>query len=180
MGEAYFKVDSYDKNRFNVITQDNTVVSAYGTEFNVNAYNEDSQFTITLADGNVAISLDNQTEDQTLMPGQKAIIDPKYKSLSVANADTYVETAWKDGKMVFRRENIGNIATRLSRKFGVRIEVKGNVTEDYQLTATFTTESLEDILELLKLSASIDYSITKQKKLDDETFSQKVVTIVCK
>lgn len=180
MGEAYFNVVSDDENRFNVVTSDNTVVSAYGTEFNVNAYNEDSQFTVTLADGNVAISLDNQTDEQTLTPGQKATINSKYKSLSIANADTYVETAWKDGKMVFRRENIKNIATKLSRKFGVAIEVKGKVIDDYQFTATFTNESLEDILELLKLSASIDYSISKQEKLGDETFSQKVVTIVCK
>lgn len=62
----------------------------------------------------------------------------------------------------------------------MRIKVKGNITEDHQLTAAFTTESLEDILELLKLSASIDYSISKQKKLGDEIFSQKMVTIICK
>lgn len=180
MGEAYFKVVSDDKNRFNVITPDNTVVSAYGTEFNVNAYNEDAQFIVTLTSGKVAVALDNQTMKQTLTPGQKAIIDSKMNYLSVSSADTYVETAWKDGKMVFRRENIGTIATKLSQKFGVKIEVKGNNTNDHQFTATFTNESLEDILELLKLSASIDYSISKQEKLGDETFSQKVVTIVCK
>lgn len=180
MGEAYFKVISDKKNRFNVITPDKSVVSAYGTEFNVNAYEEDLQHTITLSRGNIDVSLDNFSEKQILRPGQKAIIDPLTKTLNVSVADTYVETAWKDGKMVFRRENIKNIAEKLARKFGVIIQVQGNISKDYQFTATFTDESLEDILELLKLSSSIDYSITSQKKLPNDTFSQRTVILICK
>lgn len=180
MGEAYFKVTSDNKNRFNVVTPDKTIVSAYGTEFNINAYSQDSQYTITLAKGNVDVSLDKLSERQSLIPGQKAAVDLVSKTMTVSAADTYVETAWKDGKMVFRREGINNIAEKLSRKFGVAIQVEGNITNDYKFTATFTNESLEDILELLKLSASIDYSITTQKKLSDDTFSQRIVTLICK
>lgn len=179
-GEAYFKVVSDDKNRFNVVTSDKTFISAFGTEFNVDTYNEDPQHTITLAKGSLEVSLYNQTEKQRLMPGQKAIINPDRKSLSILDVDTYVETAWKDGKMVFRREKINNIAQRLARRFGVSIDVKGDISDDYQFTATFTNESLEDILELLKLSNSIDYSISTQKKLPNNTFSQRTVTLVCK
>ena len=180
MGEAYFKVVSDKKNRFNVITPDETVVSAFGTEFNVNAYNQDSEYIITLAKGSVDVLLSNLEEKKTLKPGQKAIVGQDTKALKIAAADTYAETAWKDGKIVFRREDIKNIAEKISRKFGVAIQVEGDVTKDYQFTATFTDESLEDILELLKLSSSIDYSISKQQRLSNDTFSQKVVTLICK
>lgn len=179
-GEAYFDVAADDENRFNVITADKSVVSAYGTEFNVNAYIEDNAVEVTLASGNVAVALDSKTKSATLQPGKKAIMNAKRNRLVIAVADTYVETAWKDGKMVFRRENIRTIATKLSRKFGVDIVVEGNFTDDYEFTATFTTESLEDILELMKLSASIDYSIKEQKKLSDNSFSQRFITIRCK
>ena len=179
MGEAYFKVVSDKKNRFNVITPDETVVSAFGTEFNVNAYNQDSEYIITLAKGSVDVLLSNLEEKKTLKPGQKAIVGQDTKALKIAAADTYAETAWKDGKIVFRREDIKNIAEKISRKFGVAIQVEGDVTKDYQFTATFTDESLEDILELLKLSSSIDYSISKQQRLSNDTFSQKVVTLLC-
>ena len=180
VGEAYFKVISDKKNPFNVITPDKTVISALGTEFNVNAYKHDSHYIITLSKGSIDVSIDNFYEKQTLIPGQKAIIDPLTKILDVSTADTYVETAWKDGKMVFRREGIKNIAEKLSRKFGVIIRVEGNITNDYQFTATFTNEALENILELLKLSTSIDYSITNQEKLADDTFSKRIITIICK
>lgn len=180
IGEAYFKVVSDDKNRFNVIIPNKTVISAFGTEFNVNAYNQDVQYTITLTKGNLDVSLDNLNEKRILKPGQKATVAHLTKTLKISDADTYLESAWKDGKMVFRRENIKNIADKLARKFDVIIKFEGNVSDDNQFTATFTDESLENILELMKLSASIDYSISKQQKLSDSTFSQRIVTIICK
>ena len=100
MGEAYFKVVADQKTRFNVIT-DNATISAYGTEFNVNAYNDYNEEVITLANGNIDLLLANQTKSKELILGQKAIIDSKHNTLLVANADTYIETVWKDGKMVF-------------------------------------------------------------------------------
>lgn len=178
-GEAYFKVVSDNENSFNVVTPDKTVVSAYGTEFNVDAYKKDAQQTVTLANGNVYVSLQNQSQKTTLAPNQKAIIHPEINKLDVMEADVYVETAWKDGKMVFRRENIQQIAERISKKFGVTINVEGNTTNDYEFTATFVDESLEDILELLKLSSAIDYSISYPKKLPDNSYTQRVVTIKC-
>ena len=180
IGEAYFKVTSDEKNRFNVITPNKNVVSAFGTEFNVNAYTEDSENTITLTKGHIDVSLNNLSNKHTLMQGQKAVINSKVNTISVSTADTHFETAWKDGKLIFRRENIENIAHSLARKYGVIINVEGDNSKDYQFTATFTDESIEDILELLKLSTSIDYFISKQEKLSDNTYSQEIITIICK
>ena len=92
--------------------------------------------------------------------------------VNVMETDTYVDTAWKDGKMVFRRENLATIVQKLSRKFGVTIHLEGNVLKEYEYTATFTDETLEDILELLKRSAPITYTISKREQLDNDTFSR--------
>ena len=95
----------------------------------------------------------------------------------IVQADTYVETAWKDGKMVFRREKLETITQRLSRKFGVIIQLEDDILKDYEYTATFTDETLEDILDLLKRSAPITYSISRQEQQENNTFSQRIVTI---
>lgn len=179
VGEAYFVVRSHQKDRFDVVMPDKSVVSAYGTEFNVNSYKDDD-YTITLTKGKVDVSSYNKSQTKTLIPGQKASINLKDNSLYVCDTDTYVDTAWKDGKMVFRRENISSIADRLSRKFGVIINIEGNEFPDYQFTATFTDETLEDILELLKLSTSIDYTIVAQEKYLNDTYSKRIITIKCK
>ena len=180
-GEAYFKVTSDKKHRFNVETPQKMVVSAYGTEFNVNAYENEASHEVTLASGQVEISSEIGSKvTETLVVDEKAILQVKTGNIHVVTADTYVETAWKDGKMVFRREKLDKIVTRLSRKFGVDIHLEGDRLKEYEYTATFTDETLEDILDLLKRSAPITYSISKQKQLNNETFTRREVTIKSK
>lgn len=176
-GEAYFKVVSDKKHRFNVEIADGVKISAYGTEFNVNAYASDTHYEVTLAKGNVEVYARESPKQEILSVGEKAVISALTGDISVLPADTYVETAWKDGKMVFRREKLGNIAEKLSRKFGVDIRLEGDRVKEYEYTATFTDETLEDILDLLKRSAPITYTISKQKQLENETFTRKEIII---
>lgn len=180
-GEAYFKVVSDQKHRFQVETPHEIIVSAYGTEFNVNAYENEASYEVTLVNGNVDVYANNGSEAiQQLGVGKKAIVDLTTGDMHDVMADTYVETAWKDGKMVFRREKLDKIATKLSRKFGVDIHLEGDKLREYEYTATFTNETLEDILDLLKRSAPITYSISDQKQLTNDTYSRKEVTILSK
>jgi transmembrane sensor len=175
-GEAYFKVVADHKNRFNVVTPGGITVSAYGTEFNVNAYPDELTHQVTLAKGHVEVGTERSAKKE-LIVGQKAVLSHSTGQVSIMETDTYVDTAWKDGKMVFRRENLETIVQKLSRKFGVTIHLDGNVLKEYVYTATFTDETLEDILELLKRSAPITYTISKREQLDNDTFSRRVVTI---
>lgn len=180
-GEAYFKVVSDKKHRFNVETPRKMVVSAYGTEFNVNAYESETSHEVTLTHGQVEVSSETGPKaTEVLAVNEKAIFQVETGNIHVVTADTYVETAWKDGKMVFRREKLDKIVTRLSRKFGVDIRLEGDRLKEYEYTATFTEETLEDILDLLKRSAPITYSISKQKQLNNETFTRREVIIKSK
>ena len=176
-GEAYFKVVSDKKHRFNVETR-KMAVSAYGTEFNVNAYESETSHEVTLARGQVEVSSEAGSKaTKVLAVNEKAILRVETGNIHVVAADTYVETAWKDGKMVFRREKLDKIVTRLSRKFGVDIRLEGDRLKEYEYTATFTDETLEDILDLLKRSAPITYSISRQRQLNNETFTRREVII---
>lgn len=79
--------------------------------------------------------------------------------------------------MVFRREKLEIIAQKLSRKFGVVIQLEDDTLKNYEYTATFTDETLEDILDLLKRSAPITYTIERQEQRNNNTFTQRIVTI---
>jgi Fe2+-dicitrate sensor, membrane component len=179
-GEAYFKVVADKKNRFNVVMPDGIAVSAFGTEFNVHAYQDEPDYQVTLARGNIEVASANFIKKEILTAGQKVVLSPTMGSMTVLQADTYMETAWKDGKMVFRREKLETISQKLSRKFGVVIQLEGDALKDYEYTATFTDEMLEDILDLLMRSAPITYSISKQEQLDNAMFTRRVVTIKSK
>src|SRR5690554_5190545 len=175
-GEAYFKVVADQKNRFNVMMPGDITVSAFGTEFNVNAYRDEPGYRVTLARGNIEVETGRSMKKE-LLAGHKVVLTPRTGEMVIVQADTYVETAWKDGKMVFRREKLETITQKLSRKFGVIIQLEDDILKDYEYTATFTDETLEDILDLLKRSAPITYSISRQEQRDNNTFTRRIVTI---
>ena len=72
-GEAYFKVSSDKKHRFDVALSNGITVSAYGTEFNINAYEDDDEIQATLANGSIEIRNEKKPIPQVLNPGEQAV-----------------------------------------------------------------------------------------------------------
>lgn len=176
-GEAFFKVKSDKDHRFDVQTSDGITVSAYGTEFNVQAYAEEPDIKATLAEGHIQIGQINQSASQELIPGEQAVYSRHTQQMQVRKANLLVETAWKDGKLVFRRTPMEEIAKQLSRHFNVNIQLQGKEIFDYTYSATFTTETLAEILSLLEKTAPIRCEIIEPQQQNDLAFTRKKVII---
>ena len=176
-GEAFFKVKSDKDHRFDVQTSDGITVSAYGTEFNVQAYAEEPDIKATLAEGHIQIGQINQPASQELIPGEQAVYSRHTQQMQVRKANLLVETAWKDGKLVFRRTPMEEIAKQLSRHFNVNIQLQGKEIFDYTYSATFTTETLAEILSLLEKTAPIRCEIIEPQQQIDLAFTRKKVII---
>lgn len=176
-GEAFFKVKSDKDHRFDVQTSDGITVSAYGTEFNVQAYAEEPDIKATLAEGHIQIDQINQPASQELIPGEQAIYSRYTHQMQVRKVNLLVETAWKDGKLVFRRTPMEEIAKQLSRHFNVNIQLQGKEIFDYTYSATFTTETLAEILSLLEKTAPIRCEIIEPQQQNDLAFTRKKVII---
>lgn len=176
-GEAYFKVSSDKENRFNVTIPGNLVISAHGTEFNINAYEEDEKIETTLAKGHINVSEINQSSFKELHPGQQVSYSKVTNKMDVTHANLLVTTSWKEGKMVFRRASMNEIIRRLSRHFNVDIKLEGKEIYNYEYSATFTTESLSNILQLLEKTAPIKCRIIEPEQGDDYSYSRRTVII---
>jgi ferric-dicitrate binding protein FerR (iron transport regulator) len=179
-GEAYFKVKADKTNPFEVVTNDGLKVCAYGTEFNVCAYDEDSFIETTLVSGNVKIANSASSSTAVLSKEQEAIFDKNSGLLTIAGVNLAVKTSWKDGKMIFRRANMTEVIRRLSRHFNVNIRLEGKELYDYEYSASFTTETLEEILYLLEKTAPITCNIIYPEQSEDYSFTKKIVTISMK
>ncbi len=179
-GEAYFKVSSDKSNRFNVIISDELIVSAYGTEFNINSYKEDNTIDVTLIEGNIQVSKTDKTGSKDIIPGQHITYNKNSKLMAMADVNLSVKTGWKDGKMIFRRANMTEVVQRLSRHFNVDIRLEGKELYDYEYSATFTTETLNEILLLLEKTAPIKYSIIEPEQSGDYSFTKRIVKISLK
>jgi ferric-dicitrate binding protein FerR (iron transport regulator) len=178
-GEAYFKVKSNRSKPFDVILSDGLSVRAYGTEFNVTSYNEDNLTGITLINGNIRVNDAHNHIYRNVDAGQHIIYDKSKKRMAVAEANLDVITGWKEGKIIFRRTNMLEVAHRLSRHFNADIRLDDKELYDYEYSATFITETLPEILELLSKTAPLQYNITEPEKSADIP-GKRIVTLKLK
>jgi len=179
-GEAYFEVNS-DKSKPFLVNTPYFSVKATGTKFNVRADKNFRIPSVTLIEGKVAIekpSTGNEDKPMAnLLPNQHFTFDTLSKNITIQTEDTYKYYAWKDGKLVFRNDNISEVARRISIQYNVDIEIKGDKIKQYRYRATFVNEPLGELLRLLKISSPIDYVEIKQKELPDGSFTRRKIII---
>jgi len=70
-----------------------------------------------------------------------------------------IYTSWKDNYWIIESESLKNIASILERKFDVTIHIESPELNQYTFTGTFYKETLEQILDILKLTAPLRYEI---------------------
>ncbi len=180
IGEAYFEVHS-DKTMPFLVNTPYFTVKATGTKFNVRTEKNFRSPSVTLVEGKVAVEKLNSGKQNGLItilqPNQHMTYDTLSGHVVIQTEDTYKHFAWKDGKLVFRNDNISEVARRISLQYNVDIEIKGDEIKKYRYRATFEDEPLGELLRLLKISSSIDYSEVKPKALPDGTFSRRKIII---
>jgi ferric-dicitrate binding protein FerR (iron transport regulator) len=176
-GEAYFAVKADPKHRFDVQTDEGLTVSACGTEFNINAHPGDSLIKVTLAQGLAEVVNAGPANPVALRPGQQLAFYRTDRTVACSDVNLYVETAWREGKLVFRRAGMAEIVKQLSRRFNVHIELEDERLHDYEYSATFTVESIQEILSLLEKSAPVRCTIIEPKQNQDFAYSKRTVII---
>ncbi len=179
-GEAYFEVAENKNNPF-IVNTGKIQIEVTGTTFKASNYPEEKLTEIVLVSGKVNLF---QGEDfklneslSSLNPGERASYYEDENKIYVDKVNVQKYISWKDGILMFRDDSMKEIVRRLNRWFNVDIQLKGRELTDYVYTATFEDESLNQILELLKISAPIDYSISRREKRADNTFSKMEVVI---
>ena len=176
-GEAYFHVSSDRAHRFEVQTSHGLVVSAYGTEFNVQAYEDETDIIATLANGHIEVEHVNTNQHEDLQPGEQLVYTKSEGTMQTKEASLLAETAWREGKIMFRRTPMQEVVRQLSRHFNVDIQLQGKELYTYTYSATFTTETLTEILDLLEKTAPIRCEVIHPEPTADYAFSKKKVLI---
>ena len=109
-------------------------------------------------------------------PGQHVDYDISSGEIASSKGNTNKYIAWKDGKLVFDNEPITGVTKKLSRMFNVDIVIADEV-KDYTYTVTFADESLFFILDLMKETTPINYTVAQRNKLPDGTYSKLKIKI---
>lgn len=177
-GEAYFDVVHNEKSPFHVLTK-NVDVKVLGTSFNVIAYNGEGTEEIVLQTGHVDVLDNDGTRIASLVPNQKLVFRKDDGRFGVEKVVSEQYTSWKEGKLMFRNENIKDVAARLSRWYNAEIVINesDNHIQSYTFHGTFVDERLDDVLKVLSLAAPISYVEDEQKRDWNGVYSKRKIII---
>jgi len=139
-GEVYFEVakkinKSTGRRLPFIVTANNQQVEVLGTHFNINAYTNEPVAKTTLLEGVVKIVNLQSHISGLLKPGQQSVIAGN--NLKVANADTAMATAWKNGQFQCNNASLKEVMRQVERWYNVDVEYPATVP-DYRFVGTIS------------------------------------------
>ncbi len=139
-GEVYFDIAADSKHPF-IVLVNGAEILVTGTQFNVDAYQDESFMKVTLLEGNV--SLKNKNEQISLTRGQQAEFAKAGKFLIHKKIDLEEVIAWKEGLFHFNKADIKTVMQDIARWYDVEVEFtnsgknkvfKGEMQRDLELS----------------------------------------------
>jgi ferric-dicitrate binding protein FerR (iron transport regulator) len=86
------------------------------------------------------------------------------KSINVSdNVDVVSVVSWKEKNWIIEREDLQSLAIKIERRYNVEIEFSDNELKHFVFSGVLKDESLEQVLNAIKLSAPIGYTINQKK-----------------
>lgn len=159
-GEGYFEVAKDSTSRF-IARAGEMEIEALGTAFNIKAYPEDKGLTTTLFEGKIRASAG--TEEVVLKPDESLSFDKASRRVTVAGDVGDYARMWKDNALVFKGETLEEVAVMLDYLYNVNVRFASENVKHYRFSGVIKNNSLENVIELISLTAPIVY-----KKVDGE------------
>lgn len=154
-GEAIFEVIHDPKWPFFVRTA-HAVTEDLGTRFGMRAYAADSMVTVAVTEGKVALGRDRQP-GAVLGPGDlgRLTASGRLETRRGVPLDEYL--GWADGRLVFTDTPLSDVLPQIARWHDIDVRVRGLSADTLFLTATFTTESADELLRYIALTLDVGY-----------------------
>jgi len=176
IGEAFFNVVHNAKSPFHVYTR-NLDVKVLGTTFDVIANEDESTEEIILQNGKVDVLSKDGKQLAILIPNEQLSLNIEKRTFSTNKVEASQYTSWKEGKLVFRNENMLQVARRLSRWYNVEVVIDDHQLDDYTFHATFIDEPLDEVLKLLSLTTPLSYKEEKRESDIEGVYQKRKIVL---
>ena len=162
-----FNVKAYPEERYVTTTLVEGIVKIEGRGLNLSLKPKE---VIMLEKNSLRITSNENKETDSSLENKKTTplrIEQKEessfsKSIQLkSDINTNIYTSWKDNYWIIESEPLKNLVRILERKFDVIIQIESPELNQYTFTGTFYKETLEQILDILKLTAPLKYEINK-------------------
>lgn len=160
-GEGYFEVAHQSDKPF-IVKTNHQQIAVLGTHFNVNAYNDEPVVKTTLLEGRVSVERvfsDHNIKNKLiyLKPGQQSALSEQ--AIEIQEVDTKAAVDWKDGRFIFKEEDIKSIMRKLARWYDIEVIYQGNLDGLNFGGKVSRSKTLKDALKILTLTGDIHFKV---------------------
>lgn len=158
-GELYFDV-AKDASRPFIVEAKGNVVEVLGTEFNLNAYDDEPDIKTTVIEGRVEVQ--NATRKIRLNPGQQAVVRETITDIAVRQVDVEDVIAWKNGFFRFEQVDLQTLIRQIARWYNLEVTYEGKINSDSFVGKIPRSENIETVLRILR-QAKLDVELSGRK-----------------
>ncbi len=158
-GEAFFEVER-DSERPFIIRTTSLEIKVLGTSFNVRAIEDEPSVEVVVVSGSVEIS--SETRTIQLGAGERGILNQKTGQLFKTVNDDVNFMSWKTKQFTFEDMALEQVIGILNNAFQLSIYLKNPEIRECPVTVSFENQSLESILEVLKIT--LDLAVQETSK----------------
>lgn len=173
-GEVYFEVTKLKSKRFVVgvfssLTEEvKSVIEVLGTHFNVNSYSDEPAIKTTLLEGKVSVSskvatASSGTRNALLAPGQQSQMNAQGEMKVSRDVDVEEVMAWKEGKFIFKDNDIRSVMRQLEKWYDIEVEFKGTITKEEFVGSISRNVNISQILNMLEKTRAVNFEIKGKK-----------------
>ena len=147
-GEGYFDI-KHDASKPFIVRTGNLTTTVLGTAFNIKAYDDEENITVTVTRGKVQVSDEGRTLG-VITPNQQITFDKLDRQSQQRSVDSNHAIAWKSHDIFFDDITLQEAAAQLEERFHVGIRFENEKTRHCRFTATFLNgEDLDQILHII-------------------------------
>lgn len=157
-GEAYFEV-SKDSSKPFIVIAGNTQTKVLGTQFNIRALPGGDSVEMTVVEGRVQFSNENQKMEFT--KGEQGIAIRSTGEL-IKRENIEMALAWKDSSLIFVNKKVEKVIKELEHHFKVKISYPADIA-DLNFTAEFKHPKLSEVISVFSISFNLNYKIENNK-----------------
>lgn len=158
-GEGYFEVTRNEKIPFEINTKE-VNLKVLGTKFNFKNYPEDSEVTVNLIEGKVALYNELKVMPELyLEPNEKMVLDKQTGEMSKSKTNTaFIQKSWTNDELFFDEEMLEEIAKKLMRSYNVKIKVDDSLKcKPFYGNFKKSENTVEDILKAISSTGRLRY-----------------------
>ncbi|MGD8780166.1 MAG: FecR domain-containing protein [Ignavibacteria bacterium] len=171
-GEAYFEVSRNQSKPF-VVYAGKVSTFVLGTKFDVKAYPEEDEISVSLIEGKVKVSnkMDGVNgQGIILKPQEQVLVNKITGDESISLFDQVQITGWKDNNLKFDDEKLSEVIVKIERAYGIKMELADDSLANFKITADFVRDSFWTTIKVIAAIEKLKY-----KTIDKNGELKKIV-----